>query len=252
MLLDAIPAGARVFDCRHKTGKPDWGRSEFERGHVPGARHIHLDEELSAPRRLDGIGGRHPLPDPEDFAACLRGHGVSTGQWVVAYDDIGGAYAARLWWMLRWLGHERVGVFRAPWATGDLEPGVAHAVAPGNFRPDVQPDRLVSRTEVSGGLLIDARAAARYLGEHEPFDAIAGHIPGAINRPWTDALQDGALTHTPTLPPGPGVVYCGSGVTACVVLLMAEAAGRHDLRLYPGSWSDWIAAGGAVATGAIP
>lgn len=252
MIVERIPDGALVFDCRHKTGQPDHGLQAFLAGHIPGARHLNLDTQLSAPVRSDGIGGRHPLPDPAAFGALMRRCGLSSEQLVVGYDDIGGAYAARLWWVLRWLGHEQVAVLSGGLAAfdGPLESGTAASVAEGNWLPRVCPDRIATRAEAAaGGLLVDARAPARFRGEHEPLDPIAGHIPGAINRPWTEALVDGRLTRAPEIPPGPGIAYCGSGVTACITLLMLAAAGRDDLRLYPGSWSDWLASGGPIATG---
>lgn len=252
MLIDAIPVGALVFDCRHRLGDPDRGREAFAAGHIPGARHLHLDDDLSGPRRADRIGGRHPLPDPETVAECLARHGLCDGQLVVAYDDIGGAFAARLWWMLRWMGHDTVGVLNGgldAWP-GPLEKGPATASVRGTFRARMRPELVASRHEVATSkLLIDARAATRYRGEHEPHDPVAGHIPGALSRPWTDALVDGRLRTPPEVPPGPGIAYCGSGVTACVNLLLLSVSGRKDIRLYPGSWGDWLAAGGAVETG---
>jgi thiosulfate/3-mercaptopyruvate sulfurtransferase len=252
VLIDAIPVGALVFDCRHRLGDPDLGREAFAAGHIPGARHLHLDDDLSGPRRADRIGGRHPLPDPKIFADRLAAHGLSDGQLVVAYDDIGGAFAARLWWMLRWMGHDAVGVLNGgldAWP-GHLETGPAAASVRGTFRARMRPEWVATRNDVAASkLLIDARAAARYRGEHEPHDPVAGHIPGALSRPWTDALVDGRLQTPPEVPPGPGIAYCGSGVTACVNLLLLSVSGRQDIRLYPGSWGDWLAAGGAVETG---
>ena len=252
MLLDAIPDGALIFDCRHRLGEPSMGRQSFEAAHIPGARHLHLDDDLSGPLRDDRIGGRHPLPAPQVFAERLAAHGLDDGQLVVAYDDIGGAFAARLWWMLRWVGHDAVGVLNGglqAWQ-GDLEAGSAPAVERGSFRARVRAGLAADRHAVAAAALrIDARAAARFRGEHEPHDPVAGHIPGAISRPWTDALVDGRLVKPPQIPPGPGVAYCGSGVTACVNLLLLAVAGRTDIRLYPGSWGDWLASGGAVETG---
>lgn len=252
MLLDTIPAGALIFDCRHRLDDPERGRQAFAAAHIPGARHLHLDDDLSGPLRADRIGGRHPLPDPAVFAERLAAHGLDTGQPVVAYDDIGGAFAARLWWMLRWVGHDAVGVLNGglqAWS-GPLRGGPAAAVAPGCFRAQVRPGLVADHhAAAAASLLVDARASARYRGEHEPHDPVAGHIPGALSRPWTDALVDGRLQRPPQLPPGPGVAYCGSGVTACVNLLLLAVAGRTDIVLYPGSWGDWLAAGGAVETG---
>jgi thiosulfate/3-mercaptopyruvate sulfurtransferase len=252
MIVSHIPDGAVVFDCRHKTGQPRHGLQAFEAGHIPGSIHLNLDTQLSAPIRPDRIGGRHPLPDPVVFGALMRRCGLSVGQQVVAYDDIGGAYAARLWWVLRWLGHEPVAVLSGGLDahTGALSTGPAAVVPEGDWQPRVCPERVATREEAAaGGLLVDARSPERFRGEHEPLDPIPGHIPGAISRPWTEALTDGRLTRIPDVPPGPGIAYCGSGVTACVTLLMLASAGREDLRLYPGSWSDWLAGGGLVETG---
>ncbi|MDG1483061.1 MAG: sulfurtransferase [Myxococcota bacterium] len=252
MIVDRIPDGALVFDCRHKTHQPGAGYRAFEAGHLPGAQHLNLDTQLSAPVRPDGIGGRHPLPEPAVFGALMRRCGLSAGRLVVGYDDIGGAYAARLWWLLRWLGHDNVAVLSGGLSAVEvpLESGPAAPTVAGSWLPRVCSERVATRSEAARvGLLVDARAPGRFRGEHEILDPIAGHIPGAINRPWTDSLVGGRLTTTPDIPRGPGVVYCGSGVTACVTLLLLDAAGRDDLRLYPGSWSDWLAGGGPVATG---
>ena len=256
-----------VFDCRHRLDDPGWGRRAFAEGHLPGARHLHLDEELSGriePGPNGPRGGRHPLPDPETFGALMRRHGLRAGRLVVALDDAGNPFAARLWWLLRWLGHDAVRVLDgglAAWtaAGGELVAGDAGEVAPGDWRPRPDPARIAEHARVAaiaagagaGATVVDVRDPARYRGEHEPIDPVGGHIPGAINRPWKELLDEsGRLARAPAVPGGPLVFSCGSGVTACVGLLaLAEHAGREDALLYPGSWSGWLAEGGGVESG---
>ena len=245
--------GVVVFDCRHRLSDPGWGVSAFRAGHVPGARHLHLDRDLSAPVAPDLAGGRHPLPDPELFGRLLRAHGVSRRTRVVAYDDMGNPFAARLWWMLRWLGHDDVQVLDGglnAWA-GPLEEGDAAPVREGSFQPRLRPELVAGREDAADAeLLVDCRAPARFRGEVEPLDPRPGHIPGAINRFWRELVDEaGRLARPPQLPPGEPILYCGSGVTACVGLLALEAYGGRRGRLYPGSWSGWLAAGGPVEKG---
>ncbi len=248
-----------VFDTRHDLGRPEKGRAAWEAGHIPGAWFLHLDDDLSG--RKTGTNGRHPLPDIETFAALMNRCGVAGGRQVVVYDDSGGCFAARLWWMLRWLGHERValldGGFPAWKREGrpvDTAPPVQR---PGNFQPAPRDGAAVDRYYVAGRLgdkqvpVIDARAAVRFTGAQEPLDAVAGHIPGSHNRFWQYNLgYDGRF-----LPPdelraefgevlgqaNPALVVhaCGSGVTACHNLFAMELAGLKGSRLYPGSWSEW-------------
>ena len=251
----------RIIDCRFELDDPTAGRRRYEAGHIPGAVYVSLDDDLSAPPSV----GRHPLPDLATFAQRFGDLGVGDSHRVVAYDDAGGAHAARLWWMRRAAGHPRVtvldGGWRA-WVTAGLpisDETPSYAPAPSSAVTE-WPD-VIERGELANRLdevtLIDARAPERYRGEVEPLDPVAGHIPGAINLPYAGNLgRDGRF-----LPPGDlrsrygtaaggqVVVYCGSGVTACHDILAMELAGIDGALLYPGSWSDWSTAGGAVATG---
>lgn len=250
----------RVIDVRFSLEQPGFGRSVFNAAHIPGARYLHLDEDLSSPV-VPGQTGRHPLPDPETFAALLRRAGVSQDTLVVVYDDGPGLFASRLWWMLRWLGHSRVkvldGCFRA-WQEAGL-PVTQETPRPlpeGDFvaRPD--DSRLIDAAEIHRRLedpalrLLDARGPARFTGEAEPIDPVAGHIPGAVNLPcaanttaegqWLDPAQL-RQRFAPWLGTEIELVsYCGSGVTACHNILAAVEAGLPEPRLYAGSWSEWI------------
>lgn len=249
----------RVFDTRWYLGDPDRGLSEYQTSHIPGAVFVDLETQLTGRRGP----GRHPLPDPVRFAATLGRIGVDPESRVVVYDSSGGAIAARMWWMLRALGHRSVGVLDGGWQTW-LAAGlpVDDAIVPP--KPVAYPvlmsawPRTVNSAEIQAGgshTLIDARAAERYRGEVEPIDARPGHIPGAINLPHTGNLAPNG-THLPAEVlaerfAGVGsdpVVYCGSGVTACANILAMEVAGILDARLYPGSWSDWASQPALPAT----
>jgi thiosulfate/3-mercaptopyruvate sulfurtransferase len=248
-----------VFDCRHDLARGDLGRAEYRQSHIPGARFMHMDEDLAG--RATGENGRHPLPDPAVFAAKLGAAGVGPDTQVVAYDAHGGVNAARLWWMLRWLGHDAVAVLDGglgKWLREErpvaAEP--PHAT-PARFAPRPRPlavdaGFLLARLGSPGMKLVDARSAERYRGEVEPIDPVAGHIPGAINRFVRENL-DGS-TFKPAerlreefqallggLAPDAVVHSCGSGVAACHNLLAMEVAGLSGSKLYPGSWSEWIA-----------
>ena len=257
----------RIVDVRWYLGRPGEGRAAYERGHLPGAIHLDLDDDLSAP---DGPG-RHPLPDVAAFARRMGDAGIGSGNAVVAYDDAGGWVAARLWWMLERIGHRRVrvldGGIRA-WAEagGRLTTAVpegppARLEAASGWSAIVDRDELRSR--LGRVVLLDARAAPRYRGEVEPIDPAAGHIPTAISAPFEGNLgPDGRF-----LPPdvlaarfralgaasGAEVVtYCGSGTSALHHALAMRIAGMADPTLYVGSWSDWSTAGYPVATGPEP
>lgn len=250
-----------VFDCRHDLAKPDAGADAYARGHVPGARFAHTDRDLSGP--MTGTNGRHPLPDPETFAAWLGRNGVDATRQVVAYDGAGVPSAARLWWMLRhWLGHERAAVLDGGW-----EAWVAAGAPVTTERPRMVPvrfsgtpgDAQVDVAYVQSHLndpevvIVDARAPERYRGESEPIDPVAGRIPGALNRPYKGNLDASGRfkpaqelrTEFETLLAGRRadqiVHQCGSGVNACHNLLAMEIAGLTGSRLYPGSWSEWCA-----------
>jgi thiosulfate/3-mercaptopyruvate sulfurtransferase len=235
--------GLVVVDCRWRLGEPGAGRREWARGHVPGAAHLDVDTDLSGP---PGRGGRHPLPAPESFEAAARRAGIGQDTAVVAYDEAGEGGAARLWWLLRHFGHERVAVLDGglrAWreAGGPLRAG-PEQVPPGDFRARAREDDVVGADEVeSGGLvLLDARAPERYRGEVEPIDPVAGHIPGARNLPFAQVAPGGRYRRDVELPGGDLVAYCGSGVTATHLVVAGELAGRR-VRLYPGGWSEWSA-----------
>jgi thiosulfate/3-mercaptopyruvate sulfurtransferase len=259
-----------IVDCRFRLTQPDAGYSAYQRGHIPGARYAHLDDDLAAD---PGPGdGRHPLPDPERFAMTLGAWGISNSSLVVVYDDASGAIAARLWWLLRWLGHERVAVLDGgldAWQADGLPVETTtptwHAAhyLPATVHDDwvVTSDDLPSLLE-SGALVLDARSAERFRGIEEPIDPVAGHVPGATNLPYTATLTPSGTLLEPerlrddlaSLLAGRDiadvVAMCGSGVTACHILLALSAAGLGDGRLYAGSWSEWIRSGyRPIATG---
>lgn len=240
-----------VCDVRFSLADHDQGRRDYEAGHIPGARFVDLHRELAGG---DG-GGRHPLPAVDDFVALIGRLGIGPASEVVAYDDAGGATAARLWWMLRSIGHGRVAVLDGGYPTW-VAAGMPVSADPPDRRPTDYPRRpgwtgvvdidAVAEGLAHGATVIDARAPERFRGEHEPIDPRAGHIPGAMNRFHGSALRpDG--THRPTeelaeLFEGTGeapIVYCGSGVTACHALLAMSLIGQTGARLYPGSWSEW-------------
>ncbi|MEC5217417.1 thiosulfate/3-mercaptopyruvate sulfurtransferase [Actimicrobium sp. GrIS 1.19] len=250
-----------VIDCRHDLADPDAGRNAFAAGHIPGARFAHLDTDLSGAKTApDGsFRGRHPLPEPTDFVQTLRRLGVNQDSQLIAYDAHGGMFAARLWWMLRWLGHARVALLDgglATWtAAGNPLSRETAAVSPGNFSPAESLTTQVDVAQMQANLheaqwtVIDARAADRFRGENETLDRVGGHIPGAKNRFFKDNLQaDGRFKpgeqlreefHALIASPANSVMQCGSGVTACHNLLALEVAGMHGAALYPGSWSEW-------------
>jgi len=266
-------ARLRVFDCRFDLARPAYGRAAYGEEHVPGAVFADLNTDLSAP--ATATSGRHPLPAPEEFAARLRAWGVNADSRVVAYDDSNGAYGARLWWMLRWLGHDDVAVLDGGMRRW-LQLGLpltedVPAPTPGNFIAQPRPGMVVSAPAVltaasdPSARVLDARAPERYRGEVEPIDKVAGHIPGARNHPFgmsldsqgrflpPQALRDAFAASLDGVAPESTIVYCGSGVTACHMLLSLEHAGLTGARLYPGSWSEWSGdPSRPVATGAAP
>ena len=251
-----------VFDCRSVLTDPEAGSRAYAVGHIPGARYLHLGQDLSDP--VTPETGRHPLPDPERFAAKLGKAGVASGVQVIAYDDAGGAYAARVWWLLRWLGHRECAVLNGGWQQWLKEGRPVDSETPAPMPRDFayhgvgQSDYLTTGEVmdlVSGraqGLLVDARGPTRYRGDEEPIDPVAGHVPGAINLPFAGNLaQDGRFISPAALRqrfetalgatrPERTVFMCGSGVTACHDLLAMELAGMKGARLYAGSWSEWI------------
>lgn len=257
--LAANLAKWRVFDCRHDLTNPQLGEQQYREGHVPGALFAHLERDLSG--RKTGANGRHPLPDPQDFEKWLEKTGLTPQDQAVCYDGGPGAMAARLWWMLRWVGHDKVAVLDGGFANWTKE-GRPITVDVPVFTPFNYPIRLrsdaaadVRAVEAGLGklLLLDARAPARYRGEQEPIDPIAGRIPGAKNRFNMDNLSPDGTFKTPAQlkrelepllrdrSPSEVIHYCGSGVAACHNLLAMEIAGLEGGKLYAGSWSEWSA-----------
>ncbi|MGV0023472.1 sulfurtransferase [Phormidesmis priestleyi] len=242
-----------IVDCRFSLMEPDLGRQQYEMGHIPGAYYLDLNRDLSSPAGQHG--GRHPLPDVAALAAKLSDMGITDSTQVVAYDDSRFAFSTRLWWMLRYLGHDCVSVlnggFKAWQLAGNLTTTMQPDCRPGRFIPQIQTDWIVdiaavkAKKDLLSVALVDSREAERYRGDREPIDPIAGHIPGAVNYPWQDVTNaDGFLVDqndrwTEVRSAAEILVYCGSGVTACVNLLSLEIAGIDTGKLYAGSWSDW-------------
>ncbi|ABA57112.1 3-mercaptopyruvate sulfurtransferase [Nitrosococcus oceani ATCC 19707] len=251
-----------IFDCRFNLMDSSAGWYAYQKGHIPGAYYVHLEEDLSSP--VTPGSGRHPLPKPEQLADKLGGWGVDSTTQVVVYDDASGAFAARLWWLLRWLGHKAVAVLDGgeqrwreegyPLNRATPEP------APACFEARLQPSMTTTVEDVEhasllGYLLLDGRAPERFRGDFEPVDRVAGHIPGAKNHPFQQNLnKQGRFLPSQELagafrkqmgevPSAQVVCMCGSGVTACHNLLAMEIAGFQGARLYPGSWSQWITDG---------
>jgi thiosulfate/3-mercaptopyruvate sulfurtransferase len=263
-------ADLRILDCRHELSRPLWGAESYALGHIPGALFASLDRDLSAPIRPGT--GRHPLPSTADFAATLGRWGIGARTRVVAYDHGPGAWAARLWWMLRAVGHDAVQVLdgglpawlAAGGAVGTDVPAVHPTVVPTReFTGVVTTAELQSLLAARAVTLVDARGADRFAGQNETVDPVAGHVPGALNHPFTgnlDATQrflapaELARRWEKELQLGQGrplVAMCGSGVTACHNLMALELAGYRGARLYAGSYSEWIAdPARPVATGA--
>ena len=261
----------RVFDCRHDLANPKLGEQQYRERHIPGALFAHLDRDLSG--RKTGANGRHPLPDPQDFEKWLEKTGLTPQEQAVCYDGGPGTMAARLWWMLRWVGHEKVAVLDGGFAKWTKE-GRPVTVDVPLFTPFNYPIRLKSDAAVDiravertlgKSVLLDARAPARYRGEQEPIDPVAGRIKGAKNRFNIDNVSAQGTFKSPDelkkefqsvlqgRSPGEVIHYCGSGVAACHNLLAMELAGLGGSRLYGGSWSEWVAdPSRPVATGPTP
>lgn len=248
-----------VLDCEFELGAPDKGLSIYNQGHIAGARYAHLDHDLAS--ASDGTNGRHPLPKPDVLAAWLRGQGLNQCQQVVAYDSNGGAWAARAWWLLKWLGHSDVAVLdggKQAWVAAgySLEPSPPKPILAGNFeagKPLVptpaSANEVLANITSQEAQVLDARDPARFIGTPNPMDPVAGHIPMARNRFFKSNLnEDGTFKDAKTLKQDfsallegqPAIMQCGSGVTACHNALAMEIAGLPAPRLYAGSWSEWI------------
>jgi thiosulfate/3-mercaptopyruvate sulfurtransferase len=248
-----------ICDCRHDLADVDAGRRAYGVSHIPGARFVHLDEDLSGPKT--GRNGRHPLPEPERLARRLSQLGIGNGSQVAAYDASGGYYAARMWWMLRWLGQDAAAVLDGGWdawvkAKLPLS-SEAPSVKPARFHSRIRSGVAIGAAEIAARigqpqpLLLDARSPDRYRGENETLDPVAGHIPGALSRFFKLNLENDGRFKPPAVlrqefssalgavAPSDVVHYCGSGVTACHNLLAMQIAGLAGSRLYPGSWSEW-------------
>ena len=249
----------RVFDCRHDLANQEWGQAEYEKAHIPGALFAHLDRDLSAP--VTGKNGRHPLPEMADFVRFLEKKGILPTDTIICYDAGPGSYAARLWWMLRWAGHAQAAVLDGGFTKWVAEGRPVSSDAPlitgTKYRGKPERSRSVALATVERQLkrlaLLDARAPARYRGEQEPIDPVAGRIPGARNRFNSENVKaDGTFKDPEELKkaflsaigekkPSDIVHYCGSGVAACHNALAMEIAGLPGSRVYIGSWSEWSA-----------
>jgi thiosulfate/3-mercaptopyruvate sulfurtransferase len=270
-ILHQLGAPVAVFDCRHDLAKPAWGAEQYAQGHLPGAWFAHLDQDLSGSKT--GHNGRHPLPERAAFAEWLAARGVGDGTQVVCYDDAGGMSAARLWWMVRWVGKAQVAVL-----DGGLQAWLARGGAVDKAVPPFKPAQLtlkdslmptvntawvLNNLKTRSHTLIDARAPQRYSGEQETIDPVAGHIPGALNRFFKDNLQSDGRFKEPgqlraewlgLMGEDTAVVHqCGSSATACHNILAMEIARLGTHALYPGSWSEWCAdSSRPVAVGSAP
>ncbi|MEM7501928.1 MAG: sulfurtransferase [Pseudomonadota bacterium] len=249
-----------IVDCRFSLADPDQGRRDYSQGHIPGAVYAHLDADLASTVTADS--GRHPLPQPDEFVATVRRWGVSSESQVVVYDDAGGGIAARAWWLLQWMGHEAAALLDggfAAWIADSLPVSAkVESRSPGTFSGAPASVMSIDVEEVQARLasdenflLVDARDSARFRGEQEPIDPVAGHVPGARNLPFNRSLTTNGRFLSPDelrrlwepLKPGQAgewAVMCGSGVTACHLALSAQIAGLPAPRLYVGSWSEWL------------
>ena len=247
-----------IADCRFSLAEPQLGRQQYQTSHISGAYYLDLNEDLSS--AVKEHGGRHPLPNPTELASKLSRMGVHFEKtFVVAYDDSRLAFASRLWWLLRYLGHDRVAVLEGGFAAWEKAGyPVTNKIPPlkqAEFEPQIQSSMKVditavkNRKDLPGVTLVDSRDRDRYEGIREPIDKIAGHIQGAVNYPWREVTDENGYLLSPAelhrrwsdLDREQEIlVYCGSGVTACVNLLSLELAQIHTGKLYPGSWSDWI------------
>lgn len=249
-----------IVDCRFDLAQPDAGEIAYQAGHIPNAIYAHLDRDLAAP--ITPATGRHPLPTPQQFAATLSAWGVNNDTQVIACDADSGMYAARLWWMLRWVGHRKAAVLEGglkAWLAAGLpltqeipRRTPTHFEARADRNAWLDAAEVAERVQRNDWRLLDARAPERFAGEVEPIDAVAGHVPGAGNHPFAlNLAPDGRFLSAPELQArfaesqagvadDHTIAMCGSGVTACHLLLALEIAGKPGAKLYAGSWSEWI------------
>lgn len=249
----------RCIDCRFDLSDPEWGRSGYAEAHIPGAIYAHLDDDFSG-EVIDGVTGRHPLPEPDDFAACLRNWGIRNGDKVVVYDQSHGGIAARAWWLMRWLGHDAVAVLDGGWTNWQQEghpvTEIVKEYRASDYTVNLRPGMIADANTIEvwrqtpGYVVVDSRTPERYAGREEPIDPVAGHIPGAVNLPFVQNVDATGRWKRPLdlrkrfaridTESDKVAFYCGSGVTASHNVLAFKLAGRGDARLYPGSWSEWI------------
>ncbi|PSO85447.1 MAG: sulfurtransferase [Cyanobacteria bacterium QS_5_48_63] len=256
-----------IADCRFDLAHPEAGYQQYQKAHIPGAYYFDLNQDLSAPAVQHGA--RHPLPHLSQLADKLAASGVNSSETlVVAYDDSRLAFAARLWWLLRYLGHNNVALLDGGWSAWQAAGYPVTSVIPqpkqGKFVPQPREEWVADREQVKARkdlpevVLVDSRDRDRYRGEREPIDPIAGHIPGAVNFPWKEITDEGGYLRS--IPEQQKrwaaqkqaseiIAYCGSGVTACVNLFSMELAGMHHAKLYAGSWSDWCSDSSAPKMG---
>ncbi|MGA9225566.1 MAG: sulfurtransferase [Mesobacillus sp.] len=253
-----VDRNVRIVDCTYKLGDPEAGRTQYEQGHIPGAVYFDLEKNLSG--AVETHGGRHPLPKQDQLKKKLEESGISNDTILIAYDSKEGAYASRFWWLLKYLGHEKIYILNGgleAWKNAGYP--VDHEIPKYDkavFAISVNKDLLASYEEVKDivlnrdrdTVLIDSREQKRYLGIEEPIDRIAGHIPTAINKPWMDGLENGFFKpiteqenrFADIAKDKPIIVYCGSGVTATPNYIALKEAGYSNVRLYAGSYSDWV------------
>ncbi len=270
-------AHPRILDCRHDLAHPELGHDQYRQGHILGAVFAHLDRDLSG--RREAHTGRHPLPARDELASKIRSWGIDPGMQVVVYDANEGSYAARAWWLLRWMGHSKVALLDGGWqawiGAGGPTSTEESSYAPGGFTAgpalqtvsNLEDVMSISHEAVPSArrVIVDARASDRYEGRNESIDPVAGHIPGALNRPWKQNLGEAGRFKSPAqlrqefsaLLGGRAArdvtMQCGSGVTACHNLLALHVAGLDGASLYPGSWSQWICdPARPISTGASP
>ncbi|SFD90442.1 thiosulfate/3-mercaptopyruvate sulfurtransferase [Bacillus sp. OV194] len=248
-----------ICDCRYSLSDPEAGRKQYDSGHIPGSIYVDLEKDLS--RSVTEHGGRHPLPSKKEMSQAFGRLGIDEKKTVIAYDDQGGSYAARLWWMLKLLGSKKVFILQEGFSAWERKgyPVTSEntVLQPMVFTPQESKWRTVSMEEVrlaslkdgKEAIVVDSRDPERYKGKHEPIDKKAGHIPGAMNIPWLKNVSEGSkwldsselkCVHKGLKEKPEVIVYCGSGVTACANILGMDEAGIENVRLYPGSWSDWI------------